>query len=136
MENGPEIPEIKPSLQELFKGVLDEEYSLFFVCSDEFTAGVVEQAASDSDIGRAELLYMVACEAVEHRVVGPIRTFLNGELAFITGSPSNMLDVTVNKTGPNNTEWYIQLSRPNVVYLYMQESNYPLEQAYSVNVRL
>jgi hypothetical protein len=135
MENSPEIPEIMPSLQQLLKGVLDEEYSAFFVCNDEYTAGVVEQAASESEIGRAELLNEVAREAVSHGDGKHVKPFLYGGLTFAKGTQPEMLDVSTNHIGANLTHWYIRLNRPDIAYLYTHESTEPLQHVYPISFR-
>lgn len=135
MENSPEIHETRPNLQQLFKGALDEEYSAFFVCNDEFTAGFVEYAALDNSVGRADLLDQVAREAIDHQVAGQIRPFLYGGLAFLVGSQTEMADVTVNRIRENVTHWYIRLNRSDIAYLYTQKSAEPIERAYPISIR-
>jgi hypothetical protein len=135
MENNPEIPDICPNLQQLFKGVLDEEYSAFFVCNDEITAGVVEQAASESDSGRADLLDQVARAAVGHSEGKHVNTFLDGGLTFMKGPQSDMLDVSINRIGENITHWYIRLSRPDIAHLYTDDAIATIEKVYPISIR-
>jgi hypothetical protein len=135
MENSPEIHETMPDIHQLLKGVLDEEYSAFFVCNDEYTAGVIEQAASDSEIGRADLLDLVAREAISHSDRQIAATFLYGGIAFIKGTQPELLDVNINHIGPEITHWYIRLSRQDILYFWTNGSADPLQQAYPISVR-
>lgn len=135
MEHSPEIPETSPSLQQLFKGVLDEEYSAFFVCNDEYTAGIVELAASDCDFGRGDLLDSVARNAIENIVDGKITTFLYGGIAFMRGTQPDRLDVNTRRINSSIVHWYIRLTRQDIRYLYAQCSSEFIERAYYFSIR-
>lgn len=134
MEKESDIHNTEPSLNEMFKQVMDEEYSAFFMCTNEFTAGVIEQAASENSVGRAELLHLVAHEAANN-TEGTENPFLVGELIFLRGMQPQMNDAMVYRGATNNSSyWYIRLSRPDRAYLTQADNVTSLVKCYPYSV--